>query len=144
MYKVYVIRNIDNGKAYVGASPSDSWWDAHRDSLRLQRKVQSPLQIDLREYGESKFTRQVVAEVDREEANEQRARLIDLLGTLAPAGYNLTQYGIDNEVWLEGLDSKVSWSFSCDLREYDVEVNREIHDEFGNRDDARAWNYITQ
>jgi hypothetical protein len=85
MYKVYVIRNIDNGKAYVGASPSDSWWDAHRDSLRLQ------------------FTRQVVAEVDKDEADEQRARLIDLLGTLAPAGYNLTQYPSLSETWLEGF-----------------------------------------
>lgn len=104
MYKVYVIRNIDNGKAYVGASSLDTWWDAHRDSLQLQRKVRSPLQIALREYGESKFTRQVVArDLDKDEADEQRARLIDLLGTLAPAGYNLTQYPSFSEMWLEGF-----------------------------------------
>jgi|Laugresbdmm110sn_1035088.scaffolds.fasta_scaffold28631_3 hypothetical protein len=103
VYQVYIIRNVDNGKAYVGVSASKSWWDTHRESLQLQRKVRSPLQVALREYGESKFTRRVVAEVDREEADEQRARLIDLLGTLAPAGYNRSQYPSMGEMWLEGF-----------------------------------------
>ena len=107
MCQVYIIRNTDNGKAYVGVSPLDTWWDTHRDSLQLQRIVRSPLQVDLREYGESKFTRHVVArDLDKDEADEQRARLIDLLGTLAPAGYNRSQYPSMGEMWLEG--------FSCD------------------------------
>src|SRR5580700_2746544 len=94
MALVYLLRNIDNGKCYVGKTKGtlQHRWDQHlRDA---QNGGKRPVHRAIRKHGKDAFFREVLSEHPTEEAALVAEReWIAKLRTMAPAGYNVTEGG---------------------------------------------------
>lgn len=93
MYSIYCITNTINGKKYVGMtsrSVHDRWREHVVDSEREYNTMyHSPLQADIREYGEDCFTHRVlVTTEDKELAMQLEDEATIILNTHVPNGYN--------------------------------------------------------
>lgn len=93
MYSIYVITNTVNGKQYVGYTSRevDARWKRHvYDSNNLKSGMyNSPLQIDIRKYGEDAFVHHVVETThDKRLAIKMEDIVTEELNTIIPNGYN--------------------------------------------------------
>jgi len=88
---VYLIRNVINGKGYVGQTSrsAEARWIEHCREARYGTGCRS-LHEAIREHGEDSFVVSVLYEAKNfEDLNEAEVRLIKELGTCNPDGYNL-------------------------------------------------------
>lgn len=89
---VYVIRNIENGKMYIG-STSNSFkerWKTHRERLRKNKHHSAHLQSSYNKYGKDSFEFQIIEITSPEKARERESYYISLYNTLNPKyGYNI-------------------------------------------------------
>jgi group I intron endonuclease len=95
MYTVYVIKNLVNGKQYVGQTIRDlSRYLSIQIRLALRGNTNKPyLYGAIRKYGANAFQiKGLVACQTKEESNSEERRLIAELGTRGN-GYNLTEGG---------------------------------------------------
>ena len=88
---VYVIRNIENGKMYIG-STSNSFrkrWETHRKRLKENKHHSTHLQSAYNKYGKDCFEFQVIEVTSPDKARERESYYISLYNTLNPKfGYN--------------------------------------------------------
>lgn len=106
---VYRIRNIINGKAYIGKAQNSffrryrhgRWWKFSNDALRS----------DFEKYGEESFDVTIMAEgLSPEEAIDCELFLIASHNSLFPNGYNLVFYSKENSKISEFTRTKMSIS----------------------------------
>lgn len=93
MYSIYVITNTINGKKYIGMTSRSvrRRWRNHVSASKHENDgmYSSPLQADIREYGEDCFTHQVlVTTEDKELAMQLEDEITIMLNTHVPNGYN--------------------------------------------------------
>ncbi len=91
---VYKITNIESGKAYVGITVKSlrSRWSSH--CLEAKRQSRWLLHKAIGKYGREAFTVEALAQcADRQSLNEAEQFWIGELGTMSPAGYNMTLGG---------------------------------------------------
>lgn len=95
MSAVYVIRNLLNGKLYVGkADNPDRRWREHVRTALKPRRSRSLIATAIAKYGAAAFEFRVVREYPTsEEALAEEKRLIEELGTIGDCGYNLCKGG---------------------------------------------------
>jgi len=96
---IYLIRNLVNGKAYIGQTINSLFarWGNHKAKARLGSKY--PIHAAIRKYGEGGFEVCVLAEAHTlDELNALEEFHIKAQKTLAPFGYNLTTGGEGNFV----------------------------------------------
>lgn len=95
---VYVIRNIENGKMYIG-STSNSFrkrWETHRKRLRENKHHSAHLQSSYNKYGKDCFEFQIIEVTSPDKARERESYYISLYNTLNPEfGYNTAVVNID-------------------------------------------------
>lgn len=84
---IYLIRNIVNGKGYVGQTKCEV---TRRFGQHCTQKNAYPIDRAIRRHGKNRFVVSVLAECSsREEMNLREAEFIQELGTRVPSGYNL-------------------------------------------------------
>lgn len=89
---VYAVRNVANGKVYVGQTQHLSRrWTSHRADLRQNKHVNTHLQRAWNKYGPTSFVFEVLHLLkEGEDLALLEMHYIELLGALQPArGYNL-------------------------------------------------------
>lgn len=95
MGRIYLVRNVLNGKGYVGLTtlPLKSRWDLHVQAARRGLK-ETLLHQAIRKYGAESFTVESLEEAETlDELNALERRYIRSLSTRAPGGYNLSAGG---------------------------------------------------
>lgn len=93
MYSIYVITNTVNGKQYVGMTSMSVYnrWREHvyKSKQEYNTMYSSPLQADIRKYGEDCFVHRVlVTTEDKELAMQLEDEATVMLDTHVPNGYN--------------------------------------------------------
>lgn len=93
MYSIYCITNTINGKKYIGMTSMSvrKRWRLHISHSKHEHggMYNSPLQADIRKYGESCFVHQVLTTTeDKELAMQLEDEMTITLNTLIPNGYN--------------------------------------------------------
>ena len=88
---VYVIRNIENGKMYIGSTYNfKKRWENHRRRLRKNEHLNVHLQSSYNKYGKDSFKFQIIEITSPEKARERESYYISLYNTLNPKyGYNI-------------------------------------------------------
>lgn len=89
---VYAIRNLVNGKMYIGSTinPFNKRWQCHRKRLRKGIHHSSHLQASWNKYGEKNFSFEIIEVTSPELCREREGFYIDLYKTLNPKyGYNV-------------------------------------------------------
>lgn len=113
----YQIKNIINGKRYIGKSTNiKNRWQQHRSDLRAGRHHNKQLQNEWNTYGEDNFLMELLFECsDNDTLNEKEKYYIEKFNTTnSEYGYNLTKGGDSYEIVeetrekLRGLGSKFS------------------------------------
>ncbi len=119
--RIYLIRNKQNGKAYVGKTRGsvEDRWRAHQKDPRcflIHRAI--------RKHGVKAFSVRVLATAKTErQLSELEKRFIRELKTLAPHGYNLTEGG-DGGVQSEVVRRKMSLKAKTRARRPEERRNR--------------------
>lgn len=92
---VYLARNRVNGKGYVGQTTQNAEQRFSQHRTRLERSRCKALAAALKKYGVDAFEFSVLYEAaDRASLDAAEIAFIELLGTAAPAGYNLRAGGL--------------------------------------------------
>jgi group I intron endonuclease len=96
MKDIYIIRNVINGKIYIGQSNDvDERWYKHVWDAK-NRITNMPLHEDIRLYGEDKFNYTVIEQCSDEIANDREQFWIKYFNATGPNGYNVIGRGVDN------------------------------------------------
>lgn len=91
METIYLLRNTENGKVYVGGtSQFSSRKKLHINNLRANRHPNTMLQEDFNKYGEKSFVFQRIFETDKNltRTNLEHAFMVALKTYDAAYGYN--------------------------------------------------------
>lgn len=96
MGSIYMIRNIKNDKRYIGQSiqPVEKRFRQHIEAAYLQgrRAYNTCLSRAIRKHGADYFELGLLAEdVPDDELDIVEAHYIDMYGTVAPNGYNISE-----------------------------------------------------
>lgn len=107
MIGIYCIKNLINGKVYIGQSKDiEKRWKEHR--LRLKSKRKSAIKDAFIKYGINNFSFNIIEECKIEELNEKEIYYISFYdSTNKEKGYNLT-IGGDRGPLKRGIDNSVS------------------------------------
>jgi len=106
---VYLVTNKINGKRYVGQTVNtlEIRWGQH-ESHSLNIKRAEPFMCALRKYGTENFEIKSLARCETmQELNHREEYYIELLGTMAPVGYNV-QPGGNNKRMHPDTKKKIS------------------------------------
>lgn len=93
---IYLVRNIINGKLYVGATKSKNRWKSHINESGKDNKksIVKPLYAAMREFGVDSFEFVIlVPGLGEDKAFELEKKFIESLSTLIPNGYNVSLGG---------------------------------------------------
>lgn len=86
-----MIRNKTNNKTYIGSSNNVARrWSHHRSSLKHGTHVNVYLQRSYNKHGKAAFKYVVLKEVEPGKMLEEEKRFLNLLDTMAPSGYNIS------------------------------------------------------
>jgi len=106
--KIYKIKNLLNGKEYVGQTTKASVYlrfNEHCKETRNNRHISSAIRF----YGKENFTVEELASANNQnELNELEVFYVNKLNTLSPAGYNHRAGGFQNGKCSEELKAKIS------------------------------------
>ena len=87
---IYAIRNLANGRTYVGLSVDmGSRWKTHLFQLVNGKHPNSELQDDWNKYGMPAFTYSCIEICDKADLRKRERQLISSMNSLSPNGYNL-------------------------------------------------------
>jgi len=91
---IYLIRNIEDGKCYVGQTRRtvEVRWNQHKLSVNLKKEI-GVLQRALRLHGIEKFSFEIICEVPNEDLDAREIQEIAERNTIVPNGYNLQKGG---------------------------------------------------
>lgn len=95
---VYAIRNLVNGKMYIGSTinPFNKRWQCHKKRLRKGIHHSEHLQASWNKYGENNFCFEIIEITEPNRCREREGYYIDLYHTLNPKfGYNTEVVDID-------------------------------------------------
>jgi len=88
---VYAIRNIKNGKMYVGSSSNvKSRWNNHYNTLKKSKHHSVKLQRAWGKYGEDSFVFEVLEYVEKDELIEAEQQYMDFYEAYTECGYNVS------------------------------------------------------
>ena len=95
MKAIYSIKNLVNGKIYIGQTNDlDIRWNQHKSNLRQNKHINSHLQNAWNKYGEENFEFKLIKECESEELNKLEKYYIKLYNSNnSNYGYNLTSGG---------------------------------------------------
>lgn len=98
---VYFIKNIENGKMYIGQSKSVCQrWAEHRSTLKRGVNGNKYLQSEYDLYGCDAFVYGILEECDQEILYEKEKEYVELFGTTnRDAGYNIKNGGLHEGVY---------------------------------------------
>ena len=122
---IYILTNAINGKQYVGQSAYDPvhgrikvHFNGYRDKLFTN---------DLKKYGKESFTYEVVdcGDISQKSLNRLEIRMIRILGTRHPDGYNLSAGG--------GRQESLTNQEITEMRKLEEERQLEHEKELGQR-----------
>lgn len=103
---IYKITNTVNGKVYVGQTTRTMEW-RWRQHQQPNRKSRMPIGAAIQKYGPENFTiEQLEGCSSQAELDEAETRWIALLGSLAPAGYNIREGGARGKLHPESIAKK--------------------------------------
>lgn len=110
MIGIYSIKNIINGKIYIGQSVDiKSRIRNHKWALRHNRHENDHLQKSFNKYGESGFIFDMICECEEQELDNMERFYIKLYNCIDPNfGYNSETGGNLNKHWSEELHTKMS------------------------------------
>jgi group I intron endonuclease len=92
---VYLVRNIEDGKCYVGQTrrkKAEDRWNQHRWSI-TRPKENGVLKRAMKLHGLEKFSFEVICEIPNEDLDAREIHEIAERDTIAPKGYNLQKGG---------------------------------------------------
>jgi group I intron endonuclease len=92
---VYLVRNIESGKCYVGQTrrkKAEDRWNQHRWSI-TRPKENGVLKRAMKLHGLEKFSFEVICEIPNEDLDAREIHEIADRDTIAPKGYNLQKGG---------------------------------------------------
>lgn len=95
---IYQIKNLVNGKIYIGQSVDirTRWWQ-HKSQLRLNKHINTYLQNSWNKYGEDNFEFSVIEFCEIDKLDEREIYWINKKNTLNPIyGYNANEGGGGN------------------------------------------------
>lgn len=95
---VYLIRNIESGKGYVGQTRQaiKGRWREHRNSAfsnEASYATRTAIARAMRKYGLEAFEFSIIEECPVDSLDEREVHWIARLGTFVPSGYNMTTGG---------------------------------------------------
>lgn len=103
---IYIIKNIKNGKLYIGQSHNISWrWAAHKSALRFGRCPNKHLQSAWHMYGESAFVFSILELCAVEELDNREEYWIKHFDT-TNQGYNIRSGGNSSRGWKMSDDGR--------------------------------------
>jgi group I intron endonuclease len=112
--KIYLIRNLINGKCYVGQTIGsiENRFNEHKFASKNNSKC--ALHRAIRKYGEENFTINEVVNCEVLLLNDLEKHYIKFYGTFAPTGhgYNLTKGGDGNFGWIPSEETRAKMSAS--------------------------------
>ena len=147
--KVYVIRNTDNDKVYVGSTVRTlaQRMAQHRPACKNERKAGYPLYEAMNELGVDKFYIELLEDVPcerREQLTAAEGRYIRELKTIAPDGYNSYIAGRNFQQWCEDnreAQSVYKIAYRIANKETLNAASREYHSEHKEANNARSREY---
>lgn len=92
---VYLVKNIESGKCYVGQTrrkKAEDRWNQHRWSI-TRPKENGVLKRAMKLHGVEKFSFEVICEIPNEDLDAREIHEIAERDTIAPKGYNLQKGG---------------------------------------------------
>ena len=91
---IYQIRNVNDGKCYIGQTIRnvEVRWNQHKNSVNLKKDI-GVLQRALKLHGVEKFSFEIICEVPNEDLDSREIQEIAERDTLVPNGYNLQKGG---------------------------------------------------
>ena len=92
---VYLVKNIESGKCYVGQTrrkKAEDRWNQHRWSI-TRPKENGVLKRAMKLHGLEKFSFEVICEIPNEDLDAREIHEIAERDTIAPKGYNLQKGG---------------------------------------------------
>lgn len=96
MIGIYTIKNLINGKQYVGQSINiQKRWSQHKSDY-IHNENKKILYKAMRKYGIENFSFEVLEECPIDKLDEKEIFWIKELNTLNPNGYNISQGGTGN------------------------------------------------
>ena len=113
--RVYLIKNLLNGKGYVGQTIQSlkARWKGHKDEAHGKR-LKTAIYSAMRKYGIDSFSiveLEICSSID--EMNEREKYWIEYLHTLAPNGYNLHTGGLNH---ITSEETRLKQSISAKLK----------------------------
>jgi group I intron endonuclease len=94
---VYIIKNLTNGKCYIGQSKQkdvNTRWNSHKSTSKTKKKNgSSALNAAFRKHGLANFTFNIICVCFDEDRLEYEKFYIKHFKTVSPKGYNLTDGG---------------------------------------------------
>ena len=127
---IYMIRNLKNGKVYIGQSVDiRSRWYKHKNDLRKKSHRNIKLQNAWNKYGEENFSFEVVLTCSKEELNSNEKYYVTKYNSYKE-GYNMTLGGNDNTSYPKEFGEKISntkKNYSKEKKEEIRKKNLESH-----------------
>jgi len=102
---IYQIKNIENGKSYIGQTTQHNVatrWYEHLKTIKTASET--PLIRAFRKYGIEKFIFQIICEIANEKLDEKEVEEICSRNTLSPNGYNLRHGGARGKHSFESIE----------------------------------------
>ncbi len=111
---IYLIRNLVNGKAYIGKTEKTVAWRFSRHKFKAKRGSTYALHAAMRKYGVHNFSVIEIASCEPYQLNDLEKHFISAYETFAPAGkgYNLTLGGEGQSGLVHSKETKAKLSAS--------------------------------
>lgn len=131
---VYIVRNLKNGKIYIGQTQYDINWRKriHYKDAKKSRHNNSIFHKAIRKYDKEDFNWSILCTCDnKDELDEMEFHYIKQYNSFIPNGYNMT-FGGEGKTKgsYVSLETRNKISYSLSLEGY---INRDKEDEYHNR-----------
>ena len=115
---IYRVWNLLNGMSYVGQTTYTNPYKRIRKHFCISSSKCTALVQAVEQFGEEKFSFEILEHVPLSELNNRECYWIDRLGTLSPCGYNLTTGGSSHTTYAPSVRKRISDSKSGENNHY--------------------------